>query len=126
MKNKLLALAVLTVGSALAQISVGVRIGPPPRPRVIRAHPVAPGPGYLWVDGYWYPVNGRYRWHDGYWTRPPYAGASWIGPRYEGGQFFEGYWSGGSRERFQHDHRWDRDRRYRDADRDHDGRPDRR
>jgi WXXGXW repeat (2 copies) len=103
------------------QVAVGIRIGPPPRPRYVRVRPVAPGPDYYWVDGYWYPVGSRYRWHGGYWTRPPYAGAAWVGPRYEGGQFYAGYWNGG-RGRFEHDHRWDRDRRVRDRDRwrDHD------
>jgi len=107
---------------AFSQFSVGVRIGPPPPPRIVHAHPRAPGSDYIWVDGYWYVVNGRYRWHDGYWTRPPYAGARWIGPRYDGGQFFEGYWEG-DRGRMGHDHRWDRDRNRdfnRDRDRDHD------
>jgi hypothetical protein len=107
-----------------AQVAVGIRIGPPPRARVVRVRPVAPGPDYYWVDGYWYPVGHRYRWHSGYWTRPPYGGATWVGPRYEGGQFYGGYWNG-DRGRFDHDHHWDRDRnrdrdRWRDHDRDHD------
>ncbi|MCU1324965.1 MAG: hypothetical protein JWN34_335 [Bryobacterales bacterium] len=125
MKNKLLALALITVGSVLAQVSVGIQIGPPPRPRVMRVHPVGPGPGYVWVDGYYYPVNRRYVWHDGYWTRPPYAGAAWIRPRYERGQFFQGYWEGNNRERYAHDHRWDRDRNNRDYNRNDDRRDDR-
>jgi len=120
MKKTLLAILLLAGGSSFAQLSVGVRIGPPPPPRVIHARPRAPGPEYFWVDGYWYPAGGRYRWHNGYWTRPPYGGARWIGPRYDGGQFFEGYWEG-DRGRFDHDHRWDRDRaRDFDRDRDHD------
>jgi hypothetical protein len=41
---------------------------------VVAVHPAAPGPGFTWVDGYWYPVGGHYRWHEGYWTRPPYEG----------------------------------------------------
>jgi hypothetical protein len=118
MKKTLLALVLLAGGTSFAQLSIGVRIGPPPPPRVIHARPRAPGPDYFWVDGYWYPVGNRYKWHDGYWTRPPYAGAAWIGPRYEGGQFYGGYWNG-ERGRFEHDHRWDRDRErdYRDRDR---------
>jgi hypothetical protein len=118
MKTTLLALVLLAAGSSFAQLSIGVRIGPPPPPRVIRVQPRAPGPGYFWVDGYWYPVGGRYRWHNGYWTRPPYASARWIGPRYEGEHFFEGYWEG-DRGRLAHDHRWDHDHN-RDFDRDHD------
>jgi hypothetical protein len=108
MKKTLLALLLLAAGSSFAQVSIGVRIGPPPPPRVVRVQPRAPGPGYFWVDGYWYPVGNHYKWHNGYWTRPPYGEARWIGPRYEGDRFFEGYWEGGGR-RVEHDHRWDRD-----------------
>lgn len=117
--KKLLAAILLTAGLGFGQVSVGIRIGTPPPPRYVRVRPVAPGPGYFWVDGYWYPSGRRYRWHDGYWTRPPYPGARWIVPRYEGGLFYEGYWDNNGR-RFDHDHRWDRDRRWRDY-RDHDG-----
>ena len=47
MKKKLLACALLIIGSVFGgQISIGVRIGPPPPPRVI-VRPVAPGPGYF-------------------------------------------------------------------------------
>ena len=117
----LMLLAGLSICSA--QVSIGVRIGPPPPPRVIRVQPARPGPDYIWVDGYWFADGGRYRWHDGYWTRPPYGGARWVMPRYEGEQFYGGYWDG-DRGRFEHDHRWDRDRyrdyRERDRDRDHD------
>jgi WXXGXW repeat (2 copies) len=104
-----------------AQVSVGIQIGPPPPPRVYRVHPLAPGPDYIWLDGYWYADGRRWRWHDGYWTRAPYAGARWIAPRYESSRFFNGYWEG-DRGRFEHDHRWDRDRRERDHrwERDHD------
>ena len=106
-----------------AQVSLGIQIGPPPAPRVYRAHPRSPGPDYVWIDGYWYADGRRWRWHDGYWTRPPYGGAQWIGPRYEGNRFFAGYWQGG-RGRFDHDHRWDRDKRERDRrwEREHDRR----
>jgi WXXGXW repeat (2 copies) len=121
-RSVLLAAALLPAVPALhAQISLGIRIGPPPRPRVVRVLPPNPGPGFLWVEGYWYPQGNHYRWHDGYWTRPPYEGARWIGPHHDGQQFFEGYWEG-DRGRFEHDHRWDHDR-YRDDrydDHDHD------
>ncbi|HLG97305.1 MAG TPA: YXWGXW repeat-containing protein [Bryobacteraceae bacterium] len=123
MKTKLLALTLLAAGCVFGQVSIGVRIGPPPPPRVVRVVPSRPGPDYVWIDGYWYVVNGRYVWHAGYWTLPPYPGARWIAPRHDGQQFFAGYWDG-DRGRFEHDHRWDRDRdrdrgRWRDHD-DHD------
>ena len=106
-----------------AQVSFGIRIGPPPPPRVVHVRPVQPGPDYVWIDGYWYPVNGHYIWHQGYWSRPPYEGARWIGPRRENGQFYEGYWEG-DRGRVDHDHHWDRDRN-RDYDRWHQDNDDR-
>jgi hypothetical protein len=115
----LLSLVTLCGASAAnAQVSFGIRIGPPPAPRVVRVLPRRPGPDFVWVDGYWYPERGRYTWHQGYWTRAPYAGAVWVQPRYERGQFYAGYWEG-SRGRFEHSHSWDRQRerdyeRYRD------------
>src|ERR1051326_8193780 len=101
------------------QVSIGVRIGtppppvvytvPPPPPPVVYAVPATPEPEYLWIEGYWYPVGHHWNWHKGYWTRAPYAGARWWGPRYEHGEYFEGYWEG-DHGRIPHDHHWDRDR----------------
>ena len=109
MKKLLLALTLLTAGSVFGQVSIGIRIGPPPPPRVVRVRPRVPGPNYIWIDGYWYASGNRWRWHNGYWTRPPYPGARWIMPRHDGQRFFEGHWEG-DRGRFDHNHRWDRDR----------------
>ncbi|HUI81521.1 MAG TPA: YXWGXW repeat-containing protein [Bryobacteraceae bacterium] len=117
--KRLLLVALVGVGSAFAiDFSVGINIGPPPPPRVLAVHPPAPGPDYVWVDGYWYPVNGRYVWHAGYWSRPPYPGAVWVVPHHEGGHWFQGYWEGG-RGRVAHEHKWDRERE-RDYNRFHD------
>jgi len=107
--KKIPILALLTLWGAFgADVSVGINIGPPPPPRVVRVQPRRPGPDFVWVGGYWYPERGRYAWHEGYWTRAPYANAEWIGPRYEGGRFFEGYWNT-DHGRFAHDHHWDRE-----------------
>jgi hypothetical protein len=114
-KTGLLALVFMGV-SMFGQVSIGIRIGPPPPPRVVHVVPVSPGPGFFWVEGYWYPVGNHYKWHDGYWTRPPYEGARWIGPRHDGERFFNGYWDGDHGRR-DHDHRWDRDHDRRDHDR---------
>ena len=107
--------SMLFLGSqgAKAQVSVGIEIGAPPPPRVLAVRPVAPGPDFFWVDGYWYPANGHYHWHPGYWTRPPYAGAHWVAPHHDGHSYFGGYWDG-DHGRFEHDHKWDHDH-----DRDH-------
>ena len=86
---------------------------------MIRVRPNPPGPGYSWVDGYWYPQGNRYSWHQGYWTRPPYEGSQWMAPRYEGGMYYQGYWNG-SRGEVGHDHKWDRDRQRRDYNEYHD------
>jgi WXXGXW repeat (2 copies) len=98
----------LAVSAANAQVAVGIRIGPPPAPRVVAVTPARPGPEFVWIDGYWYPSGGHYRWHAGYWTRPPYAGAHWVGPHHDGQQYFAGYWDG-DHGKFDHDHHWDRD-----------------
>ena len=111
--STLLVAMLLTGESAFAQVSIGIRIGPPPPPRVIRVLPRRPGLAYVWVDGYWYPNGRKYKWHQGYWTLPPYEGARWIAPHYDGQMFFQGYWEG-NRGRLEHDHHTDRDR-----DRDH-------
>jgi|SRR5665213_1377346 len=106
--KKVLGLLLLGCTLSFGQVSLGIRIGPPPRPRVVRVRPVAPGPGYDWIDGYWYANGSRYKWHDGYWTRPPYEGAHWVAPHHDGQRFFDGYWEG-DHGRFDHNHRWDRD-----------------
>ena len=96
-----------SIVAAQTSVSIGIQIGAPPPPRVVYvAQRPAPDPAYVWVDGYWYPVNHRYVWHDGYWTRPPYPGARWVPARHDGRMFFEGYWVG-SGGKLKHDHRWD-------------------
>jgi hypothetical protein len=47
--------------------------------------------------------------------------AAWVGPRYEGGQYYVDYWNDG-RGRVDHDHHWDNrhEKRERDHDRWHD------
>jgi len=47
------------------------RAPPPPRAEVI---PYRPGPGHVWVPGYWYWTGSRYIWHAGYWSVPPAHG----------------------------------------------------
>ncbi len=54
MKKKLLALVLLASASMFA-IEIGINIGAPPPPRIVHVRPVSPGPGYNYVEGYWYP-----------------------------------------------------------------------
>jgi len=114
-RTTLVAVLLLAGGSLFAQVPI--IIGPPPPPRVIHVLPPRPSPEFTWINGYWYPVGGRYVWHEGYWTRPPYPGAYWVVPRHEGGRYYGGYWDG-THGRFEHDHRWDYERD-RDFDRHH-------
>ena len=117
MKKTLLATLLFAGACAFgSDISIGIRIGAPPPPRVVAVRPVSPGPDFMWVEGYWYPDGKHYKWHDGYWTRPPYAGARWIAPHHDGERFYSGYWDGDHGRR-DHDHRWDRDRDRDDRDR---------
>ena len=120
----------LACGSVFAaQISIGIRIGPPPQPRVVRVVPPRPGPEFFWIEGYWYPVGNHYKWHNGYWTRPPYPRAHWVVPHHDGERYFAGYWEA-ERGRVERDHHRDQDKHqdYREAhhgkghdgDRDHD------
>ncbi|HMD34530.1 MAG TPA: hypothetical protein VKH42_06165, partial [Vicinamibacterales bacterium] len=92
--------------AAGAQVSVDVHIGPPPAWRPTHIAP-QPGPEFVWVDGYWYPVKNRWDWHPGYWTRAPYPAAYWNEPYYDGRRFVPGYWERGH-ERWEHDHKWDK------------------
>ena len=108
MKKNLLALLLLAAGTVFGQVSIGIQIGPPPPPRVVKVRPREPGPGYVWIDGYWYVVGHKYKWHEGYWTRPPYEGAHWVAPHHDGARWFDGYWEG-ERGRVAHDHRWDKE-----------------
>jgi hypothetical protein len=40
---------------------------PPPRPR--RHAVMAARPGFVWVDGFWANIGGRWAWRDGHWER---------------------------------------------------------
>ena len=107
MKTKLLVVMALACASAFAEtrFSIGVNIGgypgyapggyyvaaPPPAPPRYFAPP-SPGPGFVWVSGYYYPVGRRYEWRPGFWSRPPRPHAVWIAPRYSRNRYFGGYW----------------------------------
>lgn len=68
----------------------------PPPPRASGYVGVAPGPGYVWVDGY-YDWGGRsYVWVPGRWLRPPRPRAVWVPGRFvqhgRGHQWVRGHW----------------------------------
>ncbi|HVY69912.1 MAG TPA: hypothetical protein VHH73_08275, partial [Verrucomicrobiae bacterium] len=51
----------------------------PPAP-IVEVRPIMPGPGYIWVGGYW-EWRGRWVWSRGHWGYPPRRGVIWVGPR---------------------------------------------
>ena len=51
---------------------------PPPRPLAYGVVGVAPGRGYVWVDGYQDWRSNRYVWVPGSWRRPPHPRAVWV------------------------------------------------
>ena len=93
--------AALILASSLALTACGatygrvyVRTGPPPvRAEVVG---VAPGPGYVWVPGYYRHDGSAYVWVAGRWDRPPRARARWVPAHWErdrrGWYFVEGHW----------------------------------
>jgi hypothetical protein len=90
----LLLAGALAVGAANAA-DVVIRVGPP-RPVHVGPVGVAPGPGYVWTNGYHEYAGGHYVWHEGVWVRPPHEHAHWVEHRWvhrNGGYVFEqGHW----------------------------------
>ena len=62
---------------------------------VMYTRPVAPGPGYIWVEGDWFWSGGRYAWREGHWDRPR-GGRRWVGGNWEhtdrGYRWRRGHW----------------------------------
>ena len=55
----------------------------PPPPRVAGAIGYAPGPGYVWIDGFWDLRGSHWVWINGRWARPPRGRAGWVPDRWE-------------------------------------------
>src|SRR5690242_1630686 len=49
-----------------------------PPPAQVEVVPVAPGPDYYWVPGYWYWRANGWVWWGGRWTIRPWHGAIWV------------------------------------------------
>ncbi|MFC5863107.1 hypothetical protein ACFPT7_12445 [Acidicapsa dinghuensis] len=88
----ILAAALLPAASSFAQVVV--RVGPPAP--IVERRPVAPGPGFVWIDGYHRWDGARYVWVPGRWDRPPRPHARWVPHRWEhrhdGWVLVEGHW----------------------------------
>ncbi len=79
---------------ACAPDLVYVRVGPPVP--IVEARVVAPGPGYVWISGF-YRWDGRaYFWVPGRWERPPSRYHAWVpghwAQRRRGWYWVEGHW----------------------------------
>ncbi|HET6419609.1 MAG TPA: hypothetical protein VFG19_05595, partial [Geobacteraceae bacterium] len=80
-----------------AQVAVSVSVGYPPPALPVYVQPPCPGPGYIWVPGYWaWDPNFGYYWVPGTWVFAPFPGALWT-PGYWGWNdgvyvWYEGYW----------------------------------
>jgi hypothetical protein len=98
MKTKLLAGAFAIGTVILAGCGGGAYYASygPPAPRSFVAVGVAPGPGYVWTNGYWDWRGRNWAWVEGRWQRAPRARAVWVAPewRHEGRgyRFQRGYW----------------------------------
>ena len=55
----------------------------PPPPIRVESRGVAPGVGFVWIDGYWGYRSGAYVWVPGRWDRPPRPRARWVPGRWE-------------------------------------------
>jgi hypothetical protein len=65
---------------------------PDPKPEI---KPACPGPGHIWVAGYWDYIGGHHIWRDGRWVEGK-AGYEYVRARYEwdgkAWQFHIPYW----------------------------------
>jgi hypothetical protein len=79
------ALPSLSASPSLADISVhiGVDAPPPPPRREVVVERDRPGPGYVWVGGFWDGAPGHYVWRAGHWDRPPHGHGVWAPPHWE-------------------------------------------
>ena len=91
----LLVLALL-LGAGLAGAQEVIIRTPPPRPVHVGVIGVAPGPGFVWVEGYHSWNGGAYVWVPGRWMRRPRPAAVWVAPHYRpergGWVFVPGHW----------------------------------
>jgi hypothetical protein len=76
MKKALWLVPALTVLSFTGCAARAYYVPPPPALRY-EAYGYAPGPGYVWVGGFW-DWRDRYVWVPGYWARPPRPRAVWV------------------------------------------------
>jgi hypothetical protein len=86
--------AFITPAEAQVAVTISASIAPPLLP--VYAQPPIPGPGYLWIPGYWAWNGQQYYWAPGYWATPPSVGLLWTPPYWGWNNglfvFNAGYW----------------------------------
>src|SRR5579864_4826046 len=79
-----------------AQVAIGVSVDLAPPPLPVYTQPPCPGPGYIWVPGYWAYGDDDYYWVPGTWALAPEVGFLWTPGWWgwgDGGYVFHsGYW----------------------------------
>ena len=91
----LIAVAIATFSTtSFGAVFVSVNIAPPVLP--VYTQPVCPGPGYIWVPGYWAYGEFGYYWVPGTWVLAPFVGALWT----------PGYWGWGDGVYLWHEGSW--------------------
>lgn len=75
---------------------VAYAVPAPPPPYAVGTVGVAPGPGYVWIDGFWNLSGNRWVWVNGRWAVPPHPHAVWVADRWErhgnGWRYRRGHW----------------------------------
>lgn len=97
--KRLLLMSTMALGTLLAgcggNSAYVVRFGPPPPPRY-GVVGYAPGPGYVWTEGFWDRRGSQWVWSSGRWLRPPRPRAVWVAPAWReehgGWRLHRGYW----------------------------------
>ncbi len=83
---------IFLVGCGPSSVVVHTRPQPP-----VYIRPVAPGPGYVWVDSEWIRRGRHYNYRKGYWVAPggryhQYKGGHWQ-QRRSGWYWVPGHWN---------------------------------
>jgi hypothetical protein len=73
---------VLTLAGC-AGVGVGVYVRSAPPPIRVETYGPVPGPGYIWITGYWAYRANDYVWVPGRWARPPRGRQRWEDGRWE-------------------------------------------
>ncbi len=86
-------LAVFISSAAVAQAQFVVKIRP--AAPVLRARPIAPSPGHIWIGGNYAWRGGQYVYEEGYWAAPR-PGFRWVEGRWKhrrgGWVWVPGHW----------------------------------